>query len=87
MLLGALLGGMMSIDMGGPINKAAYLFGTASLATMTEGSFEIMASVMIGGMVAPACHRFVHHLLSKPVHQERAPVRHGQLCDGPIFYH
>ncbi|GAB6168413.1 PTS fructose transporter subunit IIABC [Clostridium carnis] len=49
-LLGAVLGGMMAIDMGGPINKAAYVFGTASLAS---GQFEFMAAVMIGGMVPP----------------------------------
>lgn len=49
-LLGALLGGMMSIDMGGPFNKAAYVFGTASL---TSGGFDIMAAVMAGGMVPP----------------------------------
>ncbi len=48
--LGAVLGGMMSIDMGGPFNKAAYVFGTASLAS--EG-FDIMAAVMAGGMVPP----------------------------------
>ena len=49
-LLGALLGGMMAVDMGGPINKAAYVFGTASLA---NNQFEFMAAVMIGGMVPP----------------------------------
>ena len=49
-LLGAVLGGMMAIDMGGPFNKAAYVFGTASLAS---GQFEIMAAVMAGGMVPP----------------------------------
>ena len=48
--LGLLLGGMMAIDMGGPINKAAYVFGTASLA---GGSSQIMAAVMAGGMVPP----------------------------------
>ena len=72
-LLGALLGGMMSIDMGGPINKAAYLFGTGSLATMTEGSFEIMASVMIGGMVAPLaialCTTFFQNRFTKKERQ------------------
>ncbi|MGX7148127.1 PTS fructose transporter subunit IIABC [Enterococcus ureasiticus] len=53
-LLGALLGGMMAIDLGGPINKAAYVFGTASIAaTVTEGGSIIMASVMAGGMVPP----------------------------------
>lgn len=49
-LLGFLLGGMMAADMGGPINKAAYVFGTASLAS---GGFDIMAAVMAGGMVPP----------------------------------
>ncbi|ACD21777.1 MULTISPECIES: fructose-specific PTS transporter subunit EIIC [Clostridium] len=49
-LLGIVLGGMMSVDMGGPVNKAAYVFGTASLAS---GNFEIMAAVMAGGMVPP----------------------------------
>ena len=49
-LLGAVLGGMMAIDMGGPFNKAAYVFGTASLAS---GQFDIMAAVMAGGMVPP----------------------------------
>ncbi len=49
-LLGALLAGMMSVDMGGPVNKAAYLFGTAQIAA---GNYDIMAAVMIGGMVPP----------------------------------
>lgn len=49
-VLGVLLGGMMAIDMGGPVNKAAYVFGTASIAT---GNYNIMAAVMIGGMVPP----------------------------------
>lgn len=49
-MLGMILGGMMSIDMGGPFNKAAYVFGTAQLA---EGNFEVMAAVMAGGMVPP----------------------------------
>lgn len=49
-VLGLILGGMMAVDMGGPINKAAYVFGTASLAS---GQYEIMAAVMVGGMVPP----------------------------------
>lgn len=49
-VLGVILGAMMAIDMGGPINKAAYVFGTASLAS---GQYDIMAAVMIGGMVPP----------------------------------
>ena len=50
LVLGVLLGGMMSVDMGGPVNKAAYVFGTASIAA---GNYNIMAAVMIGGMVPP----------------------------------
>lgn len=49
-LLGAIVGGMMSIDMGGPFNKAAYVFGTASIAS---GNYDIMAAVMVGGMIPP----------------------------------
>lgn len=49
-LLGIFLGGMMAIDFGGPFNKAAYVFGTASIAS---GQFDIMAAVMAGGMVPP----------------------------------
>lgn len=49
-VLGVLLGGMMAIDIGGPVNKAAYVFGTASIAA---GNYNIMAAVMIGGMVPP----------------------------------
>ncbi len=49
-LLGIVLGGMMAIDFGGPFNKAAYVFGTASIAS---GQFDIMAAVMAGGMVPP----------------------------------
>lgn len=49
-LLGIVLGGMMAIDMGGPFNKAAYVFGTAAIAA---GNYDIMAAVMIGGMTPP----------------------------------
>ncbi|MFW7432352.1 PTS fructose transporter subunit IIABC [Vagococcus carniphilus] len=53
-LLGALLGGMMAIDLGGPINKAAYVFGTGTLAaTVATGGSPMMAAVMAGGMVPP----------------------------------
>ena len=52
-LLGAVVGGMMSVDMGGPVNKAAYVFGTAMLAAGTDAGKIIMASVMVGGMVPP----------------------------------
>mgnify|MGYP002292332490 CR=1 FL=1 len=49
-ILGIVLGGMMAIDMGGPFNKAAYVFGTASIIA---GNYDIMAAVMIGGMTPP----------------------------------
>lgn len=52
-LLGCVVGGMMSIDMGGPFNKAAYVFGTGMLAQQTESGFMIMAAVMVGGMIPP----------------------------------
>ena len=61
LLLGAIVGGMMAIDMGGPFNKAAYLFGTASIAS---GNYDIMAAVMIGGMTPP-CAIALSTLLSK----------------------
>ena len=50
LLLGFVLGAMMAIDMGGPFNKAAYVFGTAAI---TAGNYDIMAAVMVGGMVPP----------------------------------
>ena len=50
-VLGLILGGMMAIDMGGPFNKAAYVFGTAAIAA---GNYDIMAAVMIGGMTPPS---------------------------------
>lgn len=49
-ILGCILGGMMAIDMGGSFNKAAYVFGTAAIAS---GSYDIMAAVVSGGMVPP----------------------------------
>ena len=52
-VLGAVVGGMMSVDMGGPVNKASYVFGTAMLAAGTQVGQVIMASVMVGGMVPP----------------------------------
>ncbi|HEM3578069.1 TPA: PTS sugar transporter subunit IIA [Streptococcus suis] len=64
-LLGLVLGGMMAVDMGGPINKAAYVFGTGTLAaTVAEGGSVAMAAVMAGGMVPPLAV-FVATLLYK----------------------
>ncbi|WP_373761062.1 PTS fructose transporter subunit IIABC [Streptococcus ferus] len=64
-LLGLLVGGMMAVDMGGPVNKAAYVFGTGTLAaTVTSGGSVVMAAVMAGGMVPPLAV-FVATLLFK----------------------
>ncbi len=64
-LLGIVLGGMMAVDMGGPVNKAAYVFGTGTLAaTVSSGGSVAMAAVMAGGMVPPLAI-FVATLLSK----------------------
>ena len=52
-LLGVIIGLMMCLDLGGPVNKAAYLFATAGLSQGTEAAFEIMAAVMCAGMVPP----------------------------------
>ena len=52
-ILGLILGAMMDTDMGGPLNKAAYVFGTAALANQNEIGYMIMAAVMVGGMVPP----------------------------------
>ena len=52
----------MSVDMGGPVNKAAYVFGTASIAA---GNYNIMAAVMVGGMVPPMCNRYLQLYFSK----------------------
>lgn len=72
-LLGIVVGGMMAIDMGGPFNKAAYVFGTASLAS---GNFVIMASVMAGGMVPPLaialCSTFFKKKFTKKERQSAA---------------
>ncbi|EJN93753.1 PTS fructose transporter subunit IIABC [Streptococcus ratti] len=64
-LMGLLVGGMMAVDMGGPVNKAAYVFGTGTLAaTVSSGGSVVMASVMAGGMVPPLAV-FVATLLFK----------------------
>lgn len=69
-VLGLILGGMMSIDMGGPFNKAAYVFGTAQLAAGTDMGYMIMASVMVGGMVPPCAIALATLLFPKKFTQE-----------------
>lgn len=66
-ILGAILGGMMSIDLGGPVNKAAYTFGTGMLA---EGHYDIMAAVMAGGMVAPLVIAILATIFPKKINQK-----------------
>ena len=89
-LLGIIVGGMMSIDMGGPFNKAAYVFGTASIAA---GNYDIMAAVMIGGMVPPCAIALASILFkNKFTKDERksAPVNfimgHAFITEGAIPY-
>ena len=65
--LGLILGGMMAIDMGGPFNKAAYVFGTASIAA---GNYNVMAAVMIGGMVPPCAIALASLLFKKKFTKE-----------------
>ncbi len=66
-LLGVILGAMMAADLGGPINKAAYVFGTASIAA---GNYNIMAAVMIGGMVPPCAIALATLLFKKKFTEE-----------------
>lgn len=75
-LLGFVLGAMMSIDMGGPFNKAAYVFGTAAITT---GNYDIMAAVMVGGMVPPIAIALATAIFkSKFTNEERK--------NGPVNY-
>lgn len=68
-LLGLIVGGMMSVDMGGPVNKASYAFGVASI---TSGNYDIMAAVMLGGMVPPlACSLATFLFKNKFTEEER----------------
>ncbi|STC70627.1 PTS fructose transporter subunit IIABC [Corynebacterium pilosum] len=72
-LLGLIIGLMMCLDLGGPVNKAAYLFGTAGLSAGTEASYQIMAAVMLAGMVPPialSIATFIRKQLFTPAEQE-----------------
>lgn len=75
-VLGCILGGMMSIDMGGPFNKAAYVFGTAAIAS---GNYDIMAAVMIGGMVPPIAIALATTFFKKKFTKE-------ERKNGPVNY-
>ena len=82
-LLGLILGGMMAIDMGGPFNKAAYVFGTAAIAA---GNYDIMAAVMIGGMTPP-CAIALATLLFKNKFTKEQRDRTDQLYHGSCVHH
>ncbi len=82
-ILGAILAGMMSVDLGGPVNKATYTFGTGMLA---EGHYEIMAAVMIGGMVAPLAIAILATFFPKKLPTKGKTSRFVKLCYGIIFY-
>ena len=84
LLLGAVLGGMMAVDFGGPFNKAAYVFGTASIAS---GQYEIMASVMIGGMVPPIAIALATTFFKKSLYEERTTDDDHKLYYGTFFYY
>ena len=80
-LLGAIVAGMMSIDMGGPFNKAAYVFGTAALAS---GNYEVMAGRHGGRMVPPIASPCHHHLLTQELDPDErrngiVELRHGSV--------
>ena len=81
-LLGALLGGMMSVDMGGPVNKAAYVFGTASIAA---GNYNIMAAVMVGGMVPPLAIALATMFFKNKLPKKRES-RTDKHCYGTFLY-
>ena len=75
--LGALLGAMMATDMGGPLNKAAYAFGLASLANQNETGYMIMAAIMVGGMVPPIAIALATLIFKKkftPAERKSGPV-------------
>ncbi|HIZ16670.1 MAG TPA: fructose-specific PTS transporter subunit EIIC [Firmicutes bacterium] len=89
-ILGCVLGGMMAIDMGGPFNKAAYVFGTAAIAS---GNYDIMAAVMIGGMVPPIAIALAATFMKKKftkAERKSAPVNYimglSFITEGAIPY-
>ncbi len=82
MILGIILGGMMAIDMGGPFNKAAYVFGTAAIAA---GNYDIMAAVMIGGMTPPCAIALASLLFKKKFTKEERESAPANFIMGLAF--
>ncbi len=83
-ILGIVLGGMMAIDMGGPFNKAAYVFGTASIAA---GNYDIMAAVMIGGMTPPCAIALASLLFKNKFTKEEREAGPYELYHGSCIYY
>lgn len=83
LVLGLILGGMMAIDMGGPFNKAAYVFGTAAIAA---GNYDIMAAVMIGGMTLHVQLHLQHYYLKTNL-QNQKRSRTDKLYYGTRIYY
>lgn len=81
-VLGILLGGMMAVDMGGPFNKAAYVFGTAAIAA---GNYDIMAAVMIGGMTPPCAIALATVLFKKKFTKEERESGPANFIMGLAF--
>lgn len=81
-LVGLIVGGMMSVDMGGPVNKAAYAFGLASIAA---GNYDIMAAVMIGGMVPPLACAFATFLFKNKFTEEEIKAGPTNIVMGLSF--
>ena len=85
-LLGALLAGMMAVDLGGPVNKAAYVFGTATLATtVADGGSVVMAAVMAGGMVPPLAIFVATRLFKKKFSQDQQDAGLTNIVMGLSF--
>ncbi len=80
--LGVILGGMMAIDMGGPFNKAAYVFGTAAIAA---GNYDVMAAVMIGGMTPPCAIALATILFKKKFTKEERESGPANFIMGLAF--
>ena len=81
-ILGMILGGMMAIDMGGPFNKASYVFGTAAIAA---GNYDIMAVVMIGGMIPPCAIAIATLLFKKKFTKEEREAGPTNIIMGLAF--
>ena len=81
-ILGIILGSMMAIDMGGPFNKAAYVFGTAAIAA---GNYDIMAAVMIGGMTPPCAIALATILFKKKFSKEERESGPANFIMGLAF--